>query len=134
MCRVEVYAAKIPFIGAIAVHCWLVVDGRDRFEVWQKPNVSARSRGHLHFDLLAPRQGVGNGPAWRLAAFEGDAAEQIVERLERAADAYPFCDRYRYWPGPNSNTFAQWAVGERFRLPWRAFGRNFRVRYDDIGG
>lgn len=130
MSRVEVYAAKIPFIGAFAVHCWLVVDGRDRFEVWQSPNLNAQPR-HLHFDLLSPRQGVGNGPAWRLAEFEGEEAARIVERLTGAADSYPFCERYRYWPGPNSNTFAQWALGESFRLPWRAFGRNFRVRSDD---
>ena len=41
---------------------------------------------------------------------------------------YPYCERYRYWPGPNSNTFVAWVLrqaGIDQRLGRRAIGRNY---------
>ena len=120
-------AAKIPFIGFVAVHCWLVVDEVDRYEVWQRAGLNDRSAGHLHWNLMNPVAGVGNGPSWCLAEFDGEAAQRIGDQLASAAERYPFCHRYRYFPGPNSNTFAQWALQGVWRLPWRAIGRGFPV-------
>lgn len=64
----------------------------------------------------------------RSSAWEGDAAETVAARVERAIEEYPWRERYRYWPGPNSNTFVQWVLGEEFVLPWRAHGRRYALR------
>jgi hypothetical protein len=56
-----------------------------------------------------------------------DDALSIVERIESSPQAYPFIHQYSYWPGPNSNTFAQWIVRGKAKLGIRAIGRNFPV-------
>ena len=113
--HVELRDAPLPFIGALAVHCWFVVrhdDGRrERWEVWQTPDAGGTSIGHVHRDLKGPDEGVGGGPARVLARWEGFPAEKIRQVLEAVA-RYPYCRRYRYWPGPNSNTFAAWVLRE----------------------
>jgi hypothetical protein len=62
------------------------------------------------------------------AQWTGEAAGKIRDVLQDA-QAYPFCQRYRYWPGPNSNTYAAWILrqaGIDYRLPRRAIGGNYR--------
>jgi hypothetical protein len=38
-----------------------------------------------------------------------EEARRILEVLERPED-YPHGQKYRYWPGPNSNTYATWVL------------------------
>ena len=59
--------------------------------------------------------------------WRGDDARKLRAVLERA-HAYPHCHLYRYWPGPNSNTYAAWALrkaGLAHDLDPRAFGKDF---------
>ena len=38
-------------------------------------------------------------------------------------------DRYRYWPGPNSNSYVAWVLeraGIEYALGWRGIGRRWR--------
>ena len=128
---VELRHAPLPVIGALAIHCWFVVlDGsgrRERWEVWQTPDAGGTSLGHVHRDLKGPDEGVGGGPPRIAASWEGLEAERIW-RVLRAIERYPHCRRYRYWPGPNSNTFAAWVLREagiEYAFPWRAFGARF---------
>ena len=135
--RVELRAARIPGLpGLFADHYWLLVirgdEGDeqrtcDRWEVWQHARQNASCWGHLHRNLLAPCQGVGNGPSRSIREWEGDEASPIIERIESSPGHYPFTEKYRYWPGPNSNTFAQWIVSGRMQLDVRAIGRDFPV-------
>jgi Protein of unknown function (DUF3750) len=128
---VELRLAPLPLIGALAVHCWFVVTNdagrRERWEVWQTPDAGGTSVGHVHRDLKGPDEGVGGGPARTVAIWEGDAAVRVKKVLE-AIEAYPHCRVYRYWPGPNSNTFAAWVLrqaGIEYAFPWKAFGARF---------
>lgn len=129
----RLYCATLPWpLGLVAAHYWFTVaDGArcDRWEIWQTAGAGGACVGHLHCNLKAPESGVGGGPA-RLAAEWRDAdAARLRETLEKAHEAYPFCHRYRPWPGPNSNTFAAWVLRRAsldFRLPANAIGRNFR--------
>ena len=57
----------------------------------------------------------------------GDDALSIVERIESSPASYPYTETYRYWPGPNSNTFAQWIVRGKMDLGARAIGKSFPV-------
>jgi hypothetical protein len=124
--KVELRAAPLPFIGAIAVHCWFVVAG-ERWEVWQTKNAGGTCIGHVHRGLKPPEDGVGGGPSHVVARWEGDAAQRIAAVLNQV-EKYPYRERYRSWPGPNSNTFVAWVLREarvEHRLPWRALGRNY---------
>ena len=126
---VDLLAARVPKVGMIAHHHWFVIrtlHSVERWEVWQHANVRGESWGHLHRNLLAPAQGVGNGGSWRVAEFRKDEATFLASRIADAPRDYPWCDLYRYWPGPNSNTFAQWVLGDLYTLPWRGIGRRYR--------
>jgi len=56
-------------------------------------------------------------------------AEALIDRIDRAARAYPYPEQYRMWPGPNSNTFTAWvgrAVPElAMDLPPTAIGKDY---------
>src|SRR5574341_183342 len=129
--RVELRSASLPFpLGALAVHHWFVVfeqNARTRWEVWQTKNAGGVCIGHVHRDLKAPDEGVGGGPARLVAEWTGGPAARIAAVLKKIEN-YPYCERYRYWPGPNSNTFAAWVLREAgiaHPLHWKAFGRNY---------
>lgn len=129
---VQLRYATLPFpFGLFAVHYWFVVFDEDgachRWEVWQTKNAGGTSIGHLHCDLKGPDAGVGGGPARIAAQWQGDNAALIKKILE-TAETYPYCHRYRPWPGPNSNTFAAWVLREAgipHPLARRAIGRNY---------
>jgi hypothetical protein len=128
--KVELRYAPLPYIGVFAWHYWFVVEdqaGRHRWEVWQTKNVGGFCIGHVHLDLKQPEDGVGGGPSRLATQWEGEAALKLADVLSKAA-AYPHCQRYRYWPGPNSNTFVAWVLREAgidFLLDPRGIGRRF---------
>ncbi len=137
MIKVELLAARIPGIpGIIADHYWLLIlrsckvqclDTCDRWEVWQYPYQNDSCWGHLHKNLLPPYQGVGNGPSRLIRQWLDEEALSIIGRIESSPNNYPFTHQYGYWPGPNSNTFAQWVVQDQMTLGSRAIGRSFPV-------
>lgn len=126
------YATLPRFLRPIAVHYWFAVfdqtSGRwHRWEVWQAKDAGGKSFGHVHCDLRHPDCGVGGG-AYRLAAeWVGSAARAICSVLTKAQE-YPYRDRYCAWPGPNSNTFVAWVLGEaglHHSLDPRAIGKDY---------
>ena len=134
--RVELRAGRIPGLpGLIADHHWLLVihatnSGTikicDRWEIWQHANRNNSCWGHLHKNLLSPFQGVGNGPSRLIHHWVNDDANLIINKIETSPLNYPFLGHYGYWPGPNSNTYAQWIVCEKMRLGHRAIGKDFK--------
>ena len=134
---VELWAASIPgFSGLVADHHWLLVlrglDGDhhescDRWEIWQRPSLNDSCWGHLHKNLLAPYQDVGNGPSRLIRHWVAEDAKLLSARIESAPRTYPFKSKYVYWPGPNSNTFVQWVVRDRMSLSARALGKRYPV-------
>jgi len=111
--KVQLRYATLPsLLGLFAAHYWFVVWDADechRWEVWQTKNAGGRSIGHVHCDLKDPDAGVGGGPSRIAAEWSGAEAASIKAVLDGVAE-YPFCGKYRYWPGPNSNTFAAWVL------------------------
>jgi Protein of unknown function (DUF3750) len=132
-CVVQLRYATLPrCLGAIAVHYWFTVFDPisrqwRRWEVWQTKNAGGKSIGHIHCDLRHPDCGVGGG-AYRLAAeWDGGAARDICAILARPQE-YPHWDRYRAWPGPNSNTFVAWVLrkaGLHHSFDPRAIGKDY---------
>ena len=113
------------------MHYWFVIrraEDVDRWEVWQTPDHGGQSYGHLHRNLLPPDSGVGWGGSWLVASWSSENAEQLIGAIESTPAEYPWRRRYRYWPGPNSNSYVQWVLGNRHRLDWRAIGRGYGTR------
>jgi len=129
---VELRAAKIPFIGRIAVHYWLVIRENqkvDRWEVWQTANCCKNSWGYLHKNLLEYAQGVGNGDSWVEYQWRGESADLLIMTIENTPKIYPYKYQYRYWPGPNSNTYVQWVLNEaktNYYLSYFGIGKSYQ--------
>ena len=141
MLRIELRAAKIPWIGTIAYHYWFVViqdDRQDRWEVWQNKIIKSYhprhlNWGHLHYNLMDPHAGVGNGGSWVAHQWQGADGIGLAQLIEATPQIYPYADRYLLWPGPNSNTYVQWILNQAslkadlqpFQLCWRGWGKDF---------
>jgi hypothetical protein len=128
---VQLRAAKIPIIGLIALHYWYVVireNQQERWEIWQKPSLSRDSWGHLHKNLMPADSGVGNGGSWLATSWTGQLAAQFGEIIENSPETYPYNHCYRYFPGPNSNTYVQWVLNQAdssYRLSVRGIGKHY---------
>lgn len=126
---VQVYAARaFGWRGAFGTHTWLAVKptGAQRYRVlqvtgWRRPTVSARTD-------VPDRAWYGSLPAL-IADYRGAQAAALIPAIEAAVERYPFRDRYRVWPGPNSNTFVAWVIrqvpGLDVALPGTAVGKDF---------
>jgi hypothetical protein len=128
--QVQLRAAKIPWLGWLALHHWYVIHEPsarpERWEIWQTPNLGANSWGHLHQNLMAWDSGVGNGPSWLVREWVGPSATDLAGILRASPDTYHHTHKYFYFPGPNSNTYVQWVLkqsGSPHLLGWRAVGK-----------
>ena len=128
---VQLRAAKIPLIGFMAVHYYYVIQRdhqSDRWEIWQNTALKSPSWGHLHKNLMSPLSGVGNGASWLEKSWHGTVAEQLTQVIETSPQRYPYNHLYLYFPGPNSNTYAQWILKEancEHRLSIRGIGQHY---------
>ena len=130
---VQVYAARAwGWRGYFGVHSWVAVKptGAPAFTVYEVIGWRARWGGSalaIH-RRAADARWYGRTPEL-LADVRGSGVDGLIERIDRAARAYPFADRYRLWPGPNSNTFTAFlgrAVPElRLDLPPTAIGKDY---------
>lgn len=64
-----------------------------------------------------------------LADRRGPGVDELIDRVEAAARAYPYAGEYRLFPGPNSNTFTAWigrSVPElEMDMPSTAIGKDY---------
>jgi len=118
--------------GVFGIHTWIVWKGADD-ERYRRAEVVGwgvrRGAAAVRLDR-SPADGrwAGNQPAI-LARLDGPNAAAAIPLLEKAIASYPFNDRYRIWPGPNSNTFTAHVLratpGLRADLPPTAIGKDF---------
>ena len=131
---VHVYAARaFRWRGAFGVHTWIAAkpqgaDAYTRFEVMGF-NVARGGRAVRVASGIPDGHWYGSPPTLIREVRGGDDVDALIERLHRAAAEYPYDDRYRLWPGPNSNTFIAYlgrAVPElRIDLPPTAIGKDY---------
>ena len=130
---VQVYAARaIRWRGYFGVHTWIAVkpSNAPAFSVYEVTAFGLRRGG----SAVRVSQRVPDG-RWfgsepdLLADLRGAGVDAIIGRVDRAAAAYPYADRYRVWPGPNSNTFTAFMLREipelRVDLPAHAIGKDY---------
>jgi len=130
---VQVYGARaVRWRGYFGIHTWIAVKPTDarRYAVYEVTGWRLRhadSAVIIH-DRAPDGRWFGNAPEL-LADKRGPGVDALIERIDRAARAYPYAGEYSVWPGPNSNTFTAWvarAVPElEVDLPPTAIGKDF---------
>ncbi|WP_110669089.1 DUF3750 domain-containing protein [Salinicola halophilus] len=128
---VQVYAARtFGWRGAFGVHTWIATkaEGAERYRIhqvlsWRRPVVVSAYGS-------PDRYWYGNPPTL-LADIRGARASRAIDEIETAVANYPRADRYRVWPGPNSNTFVAWVVRSVSALsvdfPPTAIGKDYLI-------
>lgn len=130
---VQVYAARaFEWRGAFGVHTWIAVKptGARSWTTYQVIGWRLHRDGHavvIH-EETPDRYWFGQRP-FLLAELRGDGVDAVITRIDQAARAYPWPDRYAAWPGPNSNTFTAWVARQvpalRLDLPPTAIGKDW---------
>jgi hypothetical protein len=130
---VQVYAARtVGWKGALGVHTWVAVK-RSGAPAWTRYEVIGwgvdRGMPAVRVNRTGPdNYWFGSRPDL-LVERRGEGVDALIDRIEAAVAAYPYPDRYRTWPGPNSNTFTAHvarAVPELgLDLPPTAIGKDF---------
>lgn len=131
---VQVYGARtVRWRGAFGIHSWIAVKRSGASEYTSYQVIGWRAyRGVRAVDI---RHGVVPDGRWfgelpdLLADRRGAGVDALIDRIEAAVADYPWPDRYRVWPGPNSNTFIAHIAREvpelRVDLPPTAIGKDF---------
>ncbi len=106
---VQIYAARAwGWKGVFAVHSWIAFK-RPAAAAWERYEVVGWGVRHglpaVRRNLRPPDARWAGNPPRLLADIRGPEAAALIPRIERAIASYPYRDRYRSWPGPNSNTF-----------------------------
>lgn len=135
---VRLYCAPVPGYEDIATHPWFVVKraGADHFDRWEIASFSDRYRyelairadgvyGNIYNNIAGPDEFFGRA-GWVQAELRGPGAEPIIDFIQTQSPHYPCRNTYTLFPGPNSNTYAQWVLdqtGWDAQLPESAIGR-----------
>ncbi len=126
------YARAFSWRGALGIHPWIA---------WKKLEDPSYKVAHVtswnHRRLgttvsveedLPDRKWFDSEPTLLFEA-RGEKARRIIDELEPLIANYPFADKYRIWPGPNSNTFVSYLIREieglDIELPASAIGKDY---------
>ncbi len=64
-----------------------------------------------------------------LQKHSGPGVDELIDAVDRAAQAYPWKSTYKAFPGPNSNTFTAWVAQQvpelELDLPFSAIGSGY---------
>lgn len=56
---------------------------------------------------------------------------KLFQVIKESGQTYPYREHYKFWPGPNSNTFVAWVLAQvpevQFDLPRNAIGKNYSL-------
>jgi hypothetical protein len=130
---IQVYGARtLGWKGFFGVHTWVAVKPTDASQWTVYEVIGWRLRYQDTALVISHRDPDGRwfGAAPELYAEKrGAGVDELIERIDKAAHAYPYAQEYGLWPGPNSNTFTAWltrAVPELgVDLPATAIGKDF---------
>jgi len=145
--QVFLCASRAVFPASFAIHPWFVVTTPQgelfRFEVMHSDTFGGDQNGFLYKNILKPWRGVRRF-LWEEVTTERRNKSVLLGKIEGSADSvahrmgqfliesfstYPQAKQYSVFPGPNSNTYAQWILDQfpeaDMKLPWNAFGKGY---------
>jgi len=130
---VQVYAARtINWKGYFGVHTWIAVkrSGAPEFTVHEVIGYRLRRDGTTVVSRVRPPDSRWFGAEPDLLKdVRGPGVDALIDRIELAAQNYPYNGTYRIWPGPNSNTFTAFVLRDvpelRADLPPTAIGKDY---------
>lgn len=131
---IQVYAARAArWRGNFGVHTWVAYK-RTEDPSYQRVEVIGY-RAYYGNNAVRTRTGnpdgywFGNRPTLLREITGGAEVDEMITRIQNAAENYPYPRTYRVWPGPNSNTFVAWlgrSVPElNLELPPTAIGKDY---------
>lgn len=129
---IHVYAARVGrWRGVFADHTWIVVKekGASRYTRYDKTFWGNPVKTN---EWVADAKWYGHVPTL-VGKVEGAKAEELIPKIRRAVERYPYSKPggYQVWPGPNSNSFVASvlrAVPETgIAMPSIAIGRDYRI-------
>jgi Protein of unknown function (DUF3750) len=130
---VQVYAARaVSWRGVFGVHTWIAVkrSHASQYTVHEVMGWRLQRTGNVVVERNRAPDGYwyGNKPEL-LGDIRGPGVDEIIDRIDTAAKAYPYPGRYHIWPGPNSNTFTAFILRRvpelRVDLPPTAIGKDY---------
>lgn len=130
---IQVYAARAyNWRGYFGVHTWIAVKRQDalRFTIYEVFGWRAYRGGNAV--VVSSREPdsrwYGAAPTL-LAEIRGEDVDEMISRVEGAAESYPYKNKYTVWPGPNSNTFTAYVARHvpelKLDLPPTAIGKDY---------
>ncbi|MCB1886135.1 MAG: DUF3750 domain-containing protein [Rhodocyclaceae bacterium] len=131
---IQVYAARaFRWRGAFGVHTWIAAKpaGAERYTRYEVMGFGVRHGGGAVRIHHATPDGYwyGNRPRLLRELRGGETVDALIGRIDRLARHYPYDDRYRVWPGPNSNTFIAYIARGlpelHLDLPPTAIGKDY---------
>jgi hypothetical protein len=131
---VQVYGARTyRWRGAFGIHTWIAAkrSGADHYTVYHVVGWNLYRGGSAVTVNRTATPDFRWFNAWPqvLADRRGPEVDALIDRIEAAVADYPWPDRYRAWPGPNSNTFTAFVARRvpelRLDLPPHALGKDW---------
>jgi len=129
----QVYGADTwGWRGWFAIHTWIAAKrtGEANFTVYDVVGWRGyRGQPVLRIAVDIPdRYWYGERPQI-IREYRGKDTDSLIEKVDRAARAYPWKNTYRAFPGPNSNTFTAWVARQvpelELGLPFSAIGSGY---------
>ena len=133
---VQVYGARAySWRGAFGIHTSIAAkrQNAEHYTVYQVIGWNLyRGRSTVAVSRVeAPDFTWFNAAPELLLERRGPGVEGLIDRIEAAVAAYPYPDRYRVWPGPNSNTFTAFVARQvpelGLDLPPTAIGKDYLI-------
>lgn len=130
---IQVYAARtFGWRGVLAVHTWVATKRKNAPSYIVHQVLGWRKYRNLSVVSSEPdvpdRIWFNNEPEL-LVDIRGQEAEDLMDKVLAAINAYPYQHEYTVWPGPNSNTFTAFigrSVPElKLDLPPTAIGKDY---------
>jgi hypothetical protein len=131
--QVQIYVAKaFAWRGYLSVHSWMATKEKNAdsylvYHVLQWGLYYGSSTVVIEKDI-PDRYWYGERPQM-IFSTSGAKAEKMIPLIYSALNSYPYKDRYRIWPGPNSNSFISYIMrsvpGFNVSLPSNAIGKDW---------
>lgn len=129
----QVYGADAwGWRGWFAIHTWIAAKrtGAEAYTVYDV--VGWRGRRGAPVMQIKPdvpdRYWFGERPRV-IKEYRGEGVDDLINAVEKAANDYPWKNRYTVFPGPNSNTFTAWVAKRvpelELELPISAIGKSY---------